>query len=74
MTTEQWTVYDACACVEGFDGIDHDEDTVISAWQHLIDTGAAWSLQGWYGRAARQLIMNGVCHAPGDQRGQSKIH
>lgn len=65
MTTSiQWTPYDASACVEGFDGIEHDEETVISAWQYLIDTGLAWSLQGWYGRTASALIDNGVCTAP----------
>jgi len=65
MTTQiKWTPYDASACVEGFDGIEHDEDTIISAWQYLIDTGLAWSLQGWYGRTATALIDNGVCTAP----------
>ena len=65
MTTSiKWTPYDASACVEGFDGIEHDEDTIISAWQYLIDTGLAWSLQGWYGRPAANLIDNGICSAP----------
>jgi hypothetical protein len=65
MTTQiKWTPYDASACVEGFDGIEHDEDTIISAWQYLIDTGLVWSLQGWYGRTATALIDNGVCTAP----------
>jgi hypothetical protein len=65
MTTSiQWTPYDASAAVEGFDGIEHDEETIISAWQYLIDTGLAWSLQGWYGRTASALIDNGVCNAP----------
>ena len=63
MTAQQttWTSYDACACVEGFDGLDHDEDTIISAWQYLIDTGLAWTLQGWYGRTANALINDGIC-------------
>ena len=26
------------------------EEQEIEAWQHLIDTGLAWSLQGWFGR------------------------
>ena len=57
----EWTSYDACACVEGFDGIEHDEETVLSAWQYLIDTGRCWTLQGWYGRTAQQLIDAGYC-------------
>ena len=65
MTTQvQWTPYEASAAVEGFDGIDHDEDTIISAWQYLIDTELAWHLQGWYGRTAAGLIEAGICSAP----------
>lgn len=38
-----------------------DEATQIAAWQHLIDTGMCWTLQGWFGRAAMKLIEDGVC-------------
>ncbi len=58
-----WTLYDAVAACEGFDEIDHDEAELTEAWQHLIDTGAAWTLQGWFGRTATNLIARGVCHA-----------
>lgn len=61
----KWTQYDACACVEGFDGQDHTDDEIISAWQYLIDTGICWSLQGWYGRTAAALIDSGHCHKAG---------
>ena len=37
------------------------EDQVIEAWQHLIDTGMCWQLQGWFGRTARTLIHEGIC-------------
>ena len=56
-----WTSYDAVAAVEGFDGEDHDTDTLFSAWQYLIDTGLCWRLQGWFGRTARELINSGDC-------------
>ncbi len=36
----------------------------IAAWQHLIDTGLAWKLQGWFGRSAKRLIDDGTCVAP----------
>ena len=39
-----------------------DEAEYIAAWQQLIDTGLAWSLQGWFGRTANYLIEQGYCH------------
>jgi hypothetical protein len=44
--------------------IEADDETVVAAWQHLIDTGMCWRLQGWFGRAATNLIEQGVCTAP----------
>ena len=38
------------------------EAEYIAAWQQLIDTGLAWSLQGWFGRTAAHLIEQGLCH------------
>jgi hypothetical protein len=36
-------------------------DANVLAWQHLIDTGEVWHLQGWYGRCATGLIHEGIC-------------
>ena len=33
----------------------------VEFFQELIDTGAAWTLQGSYGRAAAAFIEAGVC-------------
>ncbi len=37
------------------------EDQVLDAWQHLINTGLCWQLQGWFGRTAQALIEQGLC-------------
>ena len=42
----------------------------IAAWQQLIDSGLAWSLQGSFGRRAAQLIENGICKPPKPDTGQ----
>ncbi len=51
--------YTAMGIAEGFIE-SQNENQVIEAWQHLVDTGIVWSLQGWYGRNAARLIENGV--------------
>ena len=58
------TNYMAVAIAEGFcEGEGATEAEQIEAWQHLVDTGLAWTLQGWFGRTAQGLIEAGVIKA-----------
>ena len=53
--------YEAVGMVEGF--VDcPDEETYYEALQYLIDTGLAYQLQGFFGRAATAAILAGDCH------------
>jgi hypothetical protein len=68
----EWDAFSATMVAEGewsLAGVDFDEiaeselgaeDVVLSAWQYLVDTGLAWSLQGWFGRTAKNLIDEGL--------------
>ncbi len=55
--------YTAIGIAEGFIEAEN-EDQIIEAWQHLINTGVAWQLQGWFGRTAMYLIEEGLCKFP----------
>ena len=55
--------YKAVSIAEGFQEPESEEQ-VLAAWQHLVDTGLVWQLQGWFGRTAHDLIENGVINPP----------
>ena len=56
--------FTAVAIAEGFWAAESEEEA-LAAWQHLVDTGLVWKLQGWFGRTAQHLIDEGVISAPG---------
>ena len=60
--------YRAVGIAEGFEQADSLEEAV-HAWQHLVDTGLAWTLQGTFGRTATALIERGVI-LPADTPGR----
>ena len=55
--------FDVVGFIMQYESDDMDEDEVIEGFQHLIDSGVVWQLQGSYGRMADALIKAGLCHA-----------
>ena len=39
----------------------------IAVWQHGVDSGQVWHLQGWYGRNAAAMLEDGTLHFPKKQ-------
>jgi hypothetical protein len=58
MTTA--TTYDLTGAIIAYETDEMEtREEVIQLFQHLVDTGLAWSLQGHYGRTATALIEAG---------------
>jgi hypothetical protein len=56
---KQQMLYNATMIAEG--AMDEtSEMSYIQAWQHLVDTGVVWELQGWFGRAAHRMLSDGT--------------
>jgi hypothetical protein len=53
------TDFEAVGYAEGFLEPESKEQ-IMEAWQHLVDTGLVWSLQGWFGRNAKRMIEQGI--------------
>lgn len=53
------TPYMATGIAEGFEDA-KSETEAIASWQYLHDTGLAYTLQGWFGRNAKELLDAGI--------------
>ena len=51
---------DLTGSIIAFEQGELDRDEIIELFQHLIDTGLCWQLQGVYGRTARLLLDAGL--------------
>jgi hypothetical protein len=54
--------FDTVGFIMAYEDGELSQDEIVEGFQHLIDTGLAWKLQGSYGRAAQRLIDAGLCH------------
>jgi hypothetical protein len=57
--------FDVVGFIMDFEGGDITEAQIVEGMQYLINTGQAWSLQGFYGRTAEGLIEHGFCKPAG---------
>ncbi len=62
--------YDAVGIAEGWLSPESQEEILV-AWQILVDTGMAWTLQGFFGRAASDLLEQGLIQK-GDKSAYTK--
>jgi hypothetical protein len=58
------TTYDYVGAILDFEEGELGDEQVIELFQHLVDTGLAWTLQGSYGRTAAALIEAGLVQPP----------
>jgi len=52
--------YDVVGAIVDYESGMLDTDATIELFQHLVDTGMAWQLQGSYGRTADSLVSAGI--------------
>ena len=56
--------YDELSAIIAYEQGDLDDEGSIELFQHLVNNGHAWTLQGTYGRTAAAFIEAGLIHQP----------
>lgn len=57
-------LFDVTTFVMAYEEGEINYEQTVEGFQHLIDSGLAWQLQGHYGRTAMALLEAGECHDP----------
>ncbi len=52
--------YDVVGAIMAYEQDELDDSKTVELFQHLVDTGMAWTLQGHYGRTAHAMLEAGV--------------
>lgn len=55
--------FDTVGFIMAFEAGELDNELILEGFQELINSGLVWSLQGFYGRMAQDLIDAGHCEA-----------
>lgn len=58
--TQEIKPYDTVGAIIEYESGMMDDEHILVFFQHLVDTGMAWTLQGAYGRAAQALLNKGL--------------
>jgi hypothetical protein len=64
--------FDVVSFVIEYEAGELEQDDIVEGFQHLIDDGTVWHLQGSYGRQAARLIDAGLCTPPSEPRAEPK--
>ena len=58
--------FDLLGYIMDYESGNMGDERVLELFSHLIKTGQAWTLQGCYGRTAKQLIDDGYISKDGE--------
>lgn len=59
-TKQSETKFDTIDFIMAYEAGELDHDQIVEGFQHLVDSGVAWRLQGSYSRVAQSLIEQGL--------------
>lgn len=69
-TVKKNPTYDVTGNIIAYESGELNDEQTIDLFQHLVDNGMAWQLQGSYGRTANDLLEAGLIHPPKNRSGK----